>query len=127
MEALIYLDTNALLWIAGAPDQLSPSAIEAVNAAEALHVSPMVELEVEYLYEIGRIRRDAAAVMSHLAAVIPLRVCDRRFSAVVQAARAMTWTRDPFDRLITAQAAIGDDTLLTRDATIRAHYPPALW
>lgn len=74
---MIYLDTNALLWIAGAPDQLSPAAVTAVNAAEALLVSPMVELEVEYLYEIGRIRRDAAAVMAHLAAVIPLRVLRR--------------------------------------------------
>ncbi|MBK6849827.1 MAG: PIN domain-containing protein [Proteobacteria bacterium] len=118
---MIYLDTNALLWIAGAPDPALPSAIEAVNAAEALHVSPMVELEVEYLYEIGRIRRDAAAVMSPS--------CRRHSLARLRPSlfsRGAGRARD-FDRLITAQAAIGDDTLLTRDATIRAHYPRALW
>lgn len=40
---------------------------------DGLVVSPMVELEVEYSSEIGRIRRDAAAVRAHPAAVIALR------------------------------------------------------
>jgi PIN domain nuclease of toxin-antitoxin system len=37
------------------------------------------------------------------------------------------WTRDPFDRLITAQAAVGSDVLITKDATITANYPRAVW
>ncbi len=47
--------------------------------------------------------------------------------AVVAHARAQTWTRDPFDRLIVGQAAAGDAQLVTRDAEIRAHYARAVW
>jgi PIN domain nuclease of toxin-antitoxin system len=46
---------------------------------------------------------------------------------VVARARELRWTRDPFDRLITAQAAIGEDVLLTADESIRARYPHAEW
>ena len=39
----------------------------------------------------------------------------------------MKWTRDPFDRLITAQAALDDSPLLTKDDTIHTYYPEAVW
>lgn len=124
---MIYLDTNAVVWLAGAPEQLSERARAAINAADELFVSPMVRLELTYLFEIGRLAQPAEVVLDHLGGVLPLRECSRLFSAVVGAARDLAWTRDPFDRLITAQASLGDDTLLTRDATILAHYPHATW
>lgn len=124
---MIYLDTNVVLWLAGAQQELSSSAVAAINTAATLLVSPLVELEIEYLYEIGRVQRQGAAVLAHLAAVLPLRRCDRSFAAVVSAACRITWTRDPFDRLITAQAAVDGDTLLTRDKIIRSNYAQARW
>lgn len=124
---MIYLDTNAVVWLAGAPEQLSERARAAINAADELFVSPMVRLELTYLCESGRLAQPAEVVLDHLGGVLPLRECSRLFSAVVGAARNLAWTRDPFDRLITAQASLGDDTLLTRDATILAHYAHATW
>ena len=124
---MIYLDTNVVLWLAGAPDQLSPTAVETLNSAESLLLSPMVELEIEYLYEVGRIQQPAQAVLDHLRGSLNLLTCERSFGSVVAAARAMRWTRDPFDRLITAQAAIAEDPLLTRDKIIRANYAHACW
>lgn len=127
MEPVIYLDTNVALWLVGAQEQLSETAAAAVNSAQALLVSPMVELEIEYLYEVGRIRHDADTVLSHLSSALPLKRCERAFNAVIASARKIKWTRDPFDRLITAQAAVGEDTLLTRDKIIRANYAHAQW
>jgi PIN domain nuclease of toxin-antitoxin system len=127
MAAVIYLDTNVVLWLAGAPAELSAEAIARIDAAELLLLSPMVELEVEYLYEIGRLQRGAAEVIQHLEQYLPVRLCDRPFAAVVARARTMKWTRDPFDRLIAAQAALGGDPLVTRDKIIRANYPHAVW
>ena len=124
---MIYLDTNVVLWLAGAPEQLSPAARATINSHDRLLFSPMVELEVEYLYETGRIQRSAADVIAHLRGVLNLQACDRSFSAVVAKARDFKWTREPFDRIITAQAAIGDDPLLTRDKIIRANYAHAIW
>ncbi|HLG72825.1 MAG TPA: type II toxin-antitoxin system Phd/YefM family antitoxin [Chloroflexota bacterium] len=39
----------------------------------------------------------------------------------------ITWTRDPFDRLIAAHALATDTPLLTKDETIRQHLPLAWW
>ena len=38
-----------------------------------------------------------------------------------------SWTGDPFDRIIVAQAALRRASLITKDADIRAHYDRALW
>jgi len=124
---LIYLDTNVVLWLAGAPEQLSETAARIIDRTELLLYSPMVELEIEYLHEIGRVKRRASEVLEHLRASLELRQCDLGFGAVVRQARDVKWTRDPFDRLITAQAMVADRPLLTRDQTIRQHYPRAMW
>jgi len=39
----------------------------------------------------------------------------------------LSWTRDAFDRLIVAQAALDRAALVTRDRLILKHYPKALW
>ncbi|MDY0002438.1 MAG: PIN domain-containing protein [Polyangia bacterium] len=127
MASLIYLDTNVVLWLAGAREQLSEGAVRHINEAPLLLICPMVELEIEYLHEIGRIQEPASVVLEHLRGGLNLRHCDRGFAAVAAVARTIKWTRDPFDRLITAQAMIGDDVLLTRDKIIRANYARATW
>ena len=49
-------------------------------------------------------------------------------SMVIQAALPIGWTRDPFDRIITAQAAAnGKSRLITADEIIREHYEAAVW
>jgi PIN domain nuclease of toxin-antitoxin system len=37
------------------------------------------------------------------------------------------WVRDPFDRLIVAQASANDAPLITKDEKIRRHYKRAIW
>jgi PIN domain nuclease of toxin-antitoxin system len=127
VEAVIYLDTNVLLWLAGAPEQLSDTARAVIDEHEQLLFSPMVELEIEYLYEVGRIRQPSSEVIAHLRGVIHINSCNRSFASVVAKARELKWTRDPFDRIIAAQAALGPDPLLTRDRIIQANYSEAIW
>ena len=47
--------------------------------------------------------------------------------AIVEQAQDIDWTRDVFDRLIVAQAALDAAALVTTDRTIRKHYPKAVW
>jgi len=42
-------------------------------------------------------------------------------------ASEFAWTRDSFDRLIVAHAALDNDLLLTKDQTMRDNYPLARW
>jgi PIN domain nuclease of toxin-antitoxin system len=80
-----------------------------------------------YLYEVGRVTEPAAAALGGLRRTIGLQVADVSLAALVQAAAGLTWTRDPFDRLIAAQAIVGDTRLLTADRTILEHLPLAIW
>ena len=55
-------------------------------------------------------------------------MCDLPFTVVSQAALAEGWTRDPFDRMIVAQAkANGFAWLVSSDGQIVKHYPRTVW
>jgi PIN domain nuclease of toxin-antitoxin system len=122
-----YLDTHVVVWLyAGEFDNLSKAATKGIHG-DALFISPMVILELQYLYNIGRAREPAPKVLEALARDIGLTVCNLPFGVVVEQALHEKWVRDPFDRLIVAHAAANDAPLITRDEKIRRHYKRAVW
>lgn len=124
---LIHLDTHVVCWLyAGRVDLLSPAACDAIER-DTLAISPMVGLEIQYLREIGRIRQGPGRILGTLRRDLGLALSDLPFAAVAARARTLAWTRDPFDRLIAAQAALGRARLLTRDDLVRRHFRLALW
>ena len=78
----------------------------------------MVRLELQYLYEIGRAKVGAEAVLGDLRRSIGLSYCARPFTQIIETAERFSWTRDPFDRIIVAQAAIGRNLLVTKDSSL---------
>jgi len=124
----LYLDTHILVWLyQDGATRLTSQGVRAVETAEQLLISPMVELELTYLHEISRINCTALAILDSLRRDIGLETCNLPFAAVIGATLTLAWTRDPFDRIIAAQAAHRDSPLLTADQNIRAHYPAAIW
>ncbi|HVT32049.1 MAG TPA: PIN domain-containing protein [Rhodanobacteraceae bacterium] len=89
-------------------------------------ISPAVLLEIELLHEIQRIREGAKAIAAGLAKDLDIRVAGERFSDVAAESLAWGFTRDPFDRLIVAHAALAKASLITQDTLIRFRYPKAL-
>ena len=87
----------------------------------------MVALELEYLHETGRIQARSRVICDSLEQSVGLRVCDCPFALVARLAIDHSWTRDPFDRLIVAQAKLADASLLTKDLVILKHYKNAFW
>ncbi len=86
----------------------------------------MVLVELDFLHEIGRIDVSARMLLDALREDIRFSVCDRSFADVALAAAAERWTRDPFDRIIVAQARLAKAPLITRDTTIQSHYGKAV-
>ncbi len=124
---MIYLDTHVVVWLyAGKSDLLSPLAVERIEAEDLL-ISPMVQLELEYLREIDRLTVGSALVIESLAQRIGLTVCDLPFPIVMIESIVQAWTRDPFDRLITAQAIARNVPLLTKDRHIQENCALAVW
>jgi PIN domain nuclease of toxin-antitoxin system len=84
-------------------------------------------LELQYLYETKRVSDAADQVVEDLRHRLSVRVCDLPFPDVARRAVTLSWTRDPFDRLIVAQAAIRAARLVTKDRTLRRRYAPSVW
>ncbi len=124
---MIYLDTHVVAWLyAGYADRF-PNQAQALIDTEDLLISPIVELELQYLFEIQKTTRPGAEVVKTLADEMGLARCDLPFDQVIAKSLSNTWTRDPFDRIIAAQAQVRRTSLLTRDETIREHYADAVW
>lgn len=123
-----YLDTQVVVWLCQNDlKKLTPKARAIIEASELL-VSPMLVLELEYLFEIGRTRRQPQSLVDQLASQIGLRVCDHAFPAIIHTALMETWTRDPFDRVIVAHARSNRYApLVTADKKIKANYPRTVW
>jgi PIN domain nuclease of toxin-antitoxin system len=96
-------------------------------ATEACQISPAVLLEIEGLFELGRIATDADAIVSGFRRHIELTLSETPFLDVVESARAFAWTHEPFDRLIVANAMADGVRLLTADEHILRHFKDALW
>lgn len=123
-----YLDTQVTAWLAqGSLDRLSGPAKEEMEKTDLL-VSPIVLLELEYLYEIKWILLPAEDILRKLRHEAGVRICRLDFPAVVSAGLHEKWTRDPFDRLIVAHAkANGLSPLISSDEKIRDNYPRTVW
>jgi PIN domain nuclease of toxin-antitoxin system len=127
VAAVIHLDTHAVVWLFAGELQLFPKkALDAMEKNE-LFISPMVSLELNYLAETDRILVPADRVIRELSSSVGLSLSTRPFGDVIAQAVVLNWTRDPFDRIITAQAMADQSPLITKDSTIRNHYRRALW
>ena len=125
---MIYLDTHVVVWLyAGLFDKLSPLAIQLIEEHD-IFISPILQLELTYLFEIKKIRCVADEILHELHQKIGLKLCELPFELIVNRATSLTWVRDPFDRLITAQTLANPHSLLvTKDRVIRKYCEQAVW
>jgi PIN domain nuclease of toxin-antitoxin system len=127
MSQQVRLDTHVVVWLyAGLVERFSPTAHVTLEQRD-LVVAPMVELELTLLHEIGRLSVSGTEILGDLHHRVGLRVSDVPWPAAVRAAAGLTWTRDPFDRLIVADALAAGTSLLTRDDRVRERVPSAMW
>lgn len=125
---MIYLDTNVVVWLAAnAFEQISQTAQDVIENSDDLCVSPMVSLELQYLHDTKKISHKPEFILKHLSQGIGLKVCEKPFIEIIDKAKTLNWTRDPFDRIITAHAALMGDVLLSKDTAIRKNYRHTIW
>ena len=125
---IAYLDTNVVVWLAqGNLTRISQTAQDVLEQADLL-LCPMVLIELEYLFEVNRIKLTSRDVQLKIEHELGVRVCHLSFPLVASVMLDEKWTRDPFDRTIVAQAkANGLAPLISADEEIREHYPRTVW
>ena len=124
---MIYLDTHIVVWLyTGYVAQFSQD-IKALMNQHELYISPIVRLELQYLFEIQRLTDDADTIITDLQRRVGLTICNKTWNRIISQAVVTSWKRDPFDRIIVAHAALQDNLLVSKDQTILNHYQYARW
>lgn len=114
----LLLDTHVLLWALLEPQKLSPELRDALeNSDNALVVSAASAWEITTKWRLGKLPQARAVVENYALALHRLAAVDLPISAAV-ARQAGLWGvshRDPFDRLLAAQASSDDLVLASTD------------
>jgi len=123
------LDTHRWLWLQAAPERIPADALEALSSRDnALVLSSASAWEIAIKYALGRLplphppdQYVPSRMASSGTAALPIDV-----RHAVHVASLPPHHRDPFDRLLVAQAQLEDLTILTADTQLSA-YDVALW
>jgi PIN domain nuclease of toxin-antitoxin system len=127
VASLIRLDTHVVVWMyTGEVQKLSSVATELLETCD-LMISPIVQLELGFLHETGRLTVASGDIVGDLASRVGLRLSPVELIAAVHAAAPLTWTRDPFDRLIAGDALAANSQLLTKDHLMLQCLSLATW
>jgi PIN domain nuclease of toxin-antitoxin system len=112
----VLLDTHLLLWALATPGRLSAAAREAIAAAD-VYVSAASIWEISIKTQLGKLDANARDV---LAAVEPagFSLLPITGEHAVRVAELPAVHRDPFDRMLAAQASVEPMILLTNDAAL---------
>ena len=124
---MIHLDTHVLIWLFDGRIDLLPDRVQRLIEEGDLVASPMARLELDYLHEVGRLRVTGAPIVEDLGRRMGLALSPASFGDVVAQAAGLSWTRDPFDRLIVGNAMADGCPLLTADGAILEHFGDSSW
>lgn len=126
----LLLDTHTLFWWLVEKQRLSTVALAAIAAPEnEVLVSVATAWEMAIKVGLGK-WPEAANLVEHFESevaaesfrIVAIRIDHARFAGLMTAAH-----RDPFDRLLAAQAIVEGLTLVTSDAKMTGLGAPVLW
>ena len=110
----LLLDTHVLLWALASPERLGDETRRALESpANTVFASAVSAWEIEIKRNLGKLR--APTDLEAEARVVRVTELPLRFAHVRALARLPNLHRDPFDRMLVAQAVADDLTLVTHD------------
>ena len=125
----LLLDTHVLLWSATAPDRLAPEARAALeDGTHDVLVSIVTAWEIAIKQSLGKLElaRPAEQWLPDVLKRTGYEVAELGLPAALLV-RGLPWHhRDPFDRLLIAQALDQGYTIVSRDAALDAYGVPIL-
>jgi PIN domain nuclease of toxin-antitoxin system len=124
---MIYLDTHIVVWLYQGNLSLLTQKVKNLLNNETLMISPMVRLELKLLEEIEKITVSPDIILNELHYAIGLTEYNGPMDFVIHNSLSLSWTRDPFDRIIVANAIAEKAALITKDQRILTHYAGAIW
>ncbi len=124
---MAFLDTHAAVFLWEGRIEVFGQAARTLLENQPLQLSPFVRLELGYLREIGRLLVEPDTILGGLEADCGVSLANDRVAAIISHAMGLSWTRDPFDRMIVATALLHGSSLVTRDRLIHKNFEGAVW
>ena len=125
------LDTHTFIWAVQEPEKLGHAARKVIeNSNNKLYLSAISAFEITNKYHIGKLPECEYFVQNYTQIAKKLGVIDLPVSlAHTWFAGQLEWNhRDPFDRLLAAQAAHDNLTLISNDRVFKTlNYYNLLW
>jgi len=126
----LLLDTHALIWFLEDDPQLSPLARAAISAASnSCHVSDATAWEMAIKTSLGKLVLPKPLEFLFPSGIqhLGFHTLSIRHGHLHEIARLPFHHRDPFDRLLVAQAMVEDMTIITRDSHFNDYEVAVLW
>jgi PIN domain nuclease of toxin-antitoxin system len=124
------LDTHALLWAAMGDPRISPAADAIIgDGSQELLFSAVSAMEIAMKQSAGRLELpdDASTWIRTRVAMFGLIELPLTSAHAIEAGLLPRHHRDPWDRLLVAQARVERVTFLTADAAIYRYEVTTLW
>jgi len=126
----LLLDTHVWIWLLTDPDRLSGAARSALLAPDnQLHLSSASTWEISVKAAAGRLELDGSpasllqeAIVASGVVALPI-----EHSHALQTGRLPRHHRDPFDRMLVAQAQVERLTLVSADRQFADYEVEVLW
>lgn len=120
---IVLLDTHVLLWLATDSPRLTAGARELLRSASERHVSAATAFEIATKTRLGKLFGGRSVLDGWDRLLRNLQASELPLSAAHMArAGSLEWDhRDPFDRMLVAQAQLEGMILLTGDAALRSY------
>ncbi len=126
----LLLDVHAFVWWDGAKERLSPTALAACESpANTLHFSLASVWEMQIKQQLGKLtlRRPLEELLREHEEINGLQLEPVILPDILALSSLPPHHRDPFDRILVAQANRGNFHLVSRDPEIARYHLDLLW
>ena len=126
----LLLDTHTFLWLLTSPEKLSEQALAACKDLEnQLFFSVVVAWEIQIKRQLGKLVLDEplAEMVQSQTDANALQILPVTLEHVFELDNLARHHKDPFDRLLIAQARVESCQLVTSDSVIPTYSVAVLW